>query len=151
MNNQQKEAQDPPADVITAREQIVTGGHVEDGNEMGTVRIHNNVIAVIARLAALKVPGVVEMSGTLVDGIAGMIGKKSADRGIRVEVEENAVAIDLHVVLEYGVRIPQVCWQLQHDICEAVEKMTGKQVKVVNVVVQGVHMPGAPAQEAPKT
>ncbi|NKB22982.1 MAG: Asp23/Gls24 family envelope stress response protein [Kiritimatiellae bacterium] len=116
--------------------------HLEEGTDLGAIRIHNNVIAVISRLAALKVPGVAGMSSTLVDDIAGIIGKKNIDRGIRVEVEENTVIIDLHVIFEYGVRIPQVSWQLQNDIREAIEQMTGKHVKAVNVVVQSVRMPG---------
>jgi uncharacterized alkaline shock family protein YloU len=115
--------------------------HLEDGTELGSVQIHSNVITTIARLAALKVPGVMEMSGTFVDGLAGMIGKKSIDRGIRVDEEENTFVIELHVVLEYGVRIPQVAWQLQNDVRQAVEQMTGKNVKCVNIVVQGVRLP----------
>ena len=119
----------------------VVGEHLEEGTDLGAIQFHNNVIAFIARLSALKVPGVVEMSGSLVDGIAGMIGKKSSDRGIRVDLEENTVAIELHVVLEYGVRIPQVAWQIQNEVRQAVSQMTGKNVKSVNVVVQSVRLP----------
>ncbi len=111
---------------------------------MGNVQIHNNVIATIARLAALKVPGVIEMGGGIVEGIAGMISKKGADRGIRVEVNENSVTLELRVVLEYGVRIPHVAWQLQTETRQAVEQMTGKAVKAVEVVVEGVKMPTGP-------
>jgi uncharacterized alkaline shock family protein YloU len=116
--------------------------HLEEGTQLGAVQIHNNVIATIARLAALKVPGVVEMSGTFVDGLAGMIGKKAVDRGIHVVVEDNAVVMELHVVLEFGVRIPQVAWQIQNEVRQAVEHMTGKVVKAVNVIVQTLRFPG---------
>lgn len=115
--------------------------HVENGNELGSVQIHNSVIAAIARVAATKIQGVVEMSGGLVDGLAGMIGKKSSDRGIRVEAQEHAVTIELHVILEYGVRIPHVAWQIQTDVRKAVEEMTGKPVKAVQVIVQGIRIP----------
>lgn len=115
--------------------------HVENSNELGTVQIHNSVIAAITRVAALKVPGVIELSGGLVDGLAGMIGKKSGDRGIRVDFEETAVSIELHVVLAFGVRIPHVAWQIQTEVRKAVEQMTGKPVKAVNVVIQSVRMP----------
>ncbi len=125
--------------------------HIEDGTDLGAIHIHNNVISIIARLTALKVPGVVEMSGTLVDGLAGMIGKRASDRGTRVDVDENAVSIELHVVLEYGVRIPQVAWQIQNDVRQAVSQMTGKNVRTVNVVIQSVRLPqdkaSAPSQE----
>ena len=124
--------------------------HLEDGTDLGAIHIHNNVISIIARLTALKVPGVVEMIGSFVDGLAGMIGKKTNDRGIRVDVVDNMVTIELHVVLEYGVRIPQVAWQLQNDIRQAVEQMTGKSVKTVNVVVQSVRLPGGAKNGAPE-
>lgn len=114
---------------------------VENANELGTVQIHNSVIASITRVAALKVPGVIELPGGLVDGLAGMIGKKGGDRGIRVEFEEAAVAIEVNVVLAFGVRIPHVAWQIQTEVRKAVEQMTGKPVKAVNVVIQSVRMP----------
>ncbi|HMP77109.1 MAG TPA: Asp23/Gls24 family envelope stress response protein [Kiritimatiellia bacterium] len=127
----------------------VSAEHVENSNELGTVQIHNSVIAMITRTATLKIDGVVELSGGLVDGLAGMIGKKSSDRGIRVEFEDTAVSIEVHVVLAFGVRIPHIAWQIQTEVRKAVEQMTGKPVKAVNVVVQGVRMPAqpAPAQE----
>ncbi len=117
--------------------------HVENGTELGSVQIHNSVIAAIAREAALKIPGVVELSGGLVDGLAGMIGKKSSDRGIRVEHQDTAVSLELHVVLEFGTRIPHVAWQVQTEVRASVEKMTGKPVKAVNVIVQGIRLPAA--------
>ncbi len=119
----------------------VAGERFEEGTDLGAIQIHNNVISIIARLSALKVPGVVEMSGSLVDGLAGMIGKKPADCGIRVDLDENNVNIELHVVLEYGVRIPQVAWQIQNEVRQAVGQMTGKNVRSVNVVVQSVRLP----------
>jgi len=124
---------------------------LENGNELGGVQIHHSVIASIARVAALKIPGVVEMSGGIVDGLAGMIGKKSADRGIRVEFQESSVTLELNVVLEYGTRIPHVAWQIQTEVRRAVEQMTGKPVKAVHVVVQGIRLPPqetSPAREA---
>ncbi len=114
---------------------------MEEGNEVGSIRIHNNVIASIARLAALKVPGVAELSASVLDGLAGMLGKKASGSGIRVELTEEGVLLDVHVVLEYGVRIPQVSWQLQNDIKNAVEHMTGKSVLAVNITVQSVRLP----------
>lgn len=117
--------------------------HVENSNELGTVQIHNSVIAAITREASLKIHGVLELSGGLVDGLAGMIGKKTGDRGIRVESEDTAVVIEVHVILAYGVRIPHVAWQIQTEVRKAVEQMTGKPVKAVNVIVQGVRMPPA--------
>jgi len=105
----------------------------------GQININNNVIAVIAHETAKKMPGVVELQGSLADGIAGMIGKKPKDKGIRIGKEnEELLTIDLCVVLEFGVRIPEVCVQLQSAIKDAVEDMTGQKVYAVNVVVQGI-------------
>ncbi len=113
----------------------------EEDNEdagIGSVRIHNNVIAVIAHEAAMRVPGVVELSGTLVDGLADMIGKRSRDRGIRVLESETTIAVELTVVLEYGRYIPEICGKLQIEVRQAIEDMTGKKVHAVNVAVQGI-------------
>ena len=111
----------------------------KDDAGLGSVRIHNNVISVIAHEAADRVPGVVELSGTLVDGLADIIGKGSRDRGIRVAVEsENTITVELTVVLEYGVNIPETCGQLQNEVRKSVEDMTGKKVQAVNVSVQGI-------------
>ena len=109
------------------------------GSEYGQIRINNNVIAIIAHETAKKVPGVVELQGSLADDLAGIMGKKAKDKGIRVEKEtEELLTIDLTVVLEYGVRIPEICVQLQSAVKKAVEELTGQQVYAVNVVVQGI-------------
>jgi uncharacterized alkaline shock family protein YloU len=107
------------------------------GSQYGQIQIHDDVISMIAHETAKNVPGVVELSGSLVDGIAGMIGKK--DRGIRVEKEnEGVLSIDLTVVLEFGVSIPEICQQLQSTVKKAVEDMTGKDIYAVNVFVSGI-------------
>jgi len=118
------------------------------GSEYGQISINNNVIAIIAHETAKKVPGVVELQGSLADDLAGMIGKKSKDKGIRIEKEnEELLTIDLTVVLEFGVRIPDICVQLQSSVKEAVEDMTGQQVYAVNIVVQGIRNPKAKVEE----
>ncbi len=118
-----------------------------ESSELGAITIHHGVIAVIARIAALKVPGVVEMSGSFTDGLAGLIGKSSSDRGIRVEADAQGVSLDLHVVIEYGVKIPPAAWQVQSEVRRSVEELTGKRVKAVNVIIQGVRSPGGAGLE----
>ncbi|WP_372796018.1 Asp23/Gls24 family envelope stress response protein [Pontiella sp.] len=123
--------------VMDTQELSVVPDHT--GSEYGQISINNNVVAIIAHETAKKVPGVVELQGTLADGIAGMIGKKAKDKGIRIEKEsEELLTIDLTVVLEFGVKIPDICVQLQSAVKEAVEEMTGQKVYAVNVVVQGI-------------
>jgi len=121
--------------------------HGEDGTELGAIRVHNSVIAAIARLAALKVPGVVEMSGSFTEGLASMVGKASFDRGIKVDMEDQKLNLDLHIVIAFGVRIPQVAWSIQNDVRKAIEDMTGKKIGLINVIVQGVRLP-EPVAEA---
>lgn len=119
----------------------------EEGTELGAIRVHHGVIAAIARLAALKVPGVLDMSGSFTDGIASMINKNVADRGINVEVNERGVSVELNIVIEYGVRIPQVAWRIQNDVRGAIEEMTGQKVRTVDVVVQGIRCTADQKQE----
>ena len=118
------------------------------GSEYGQIQIYNNVIAIIAHETAKNVPGVVELQGSLADDLAGMIGKRSKDKGIRVEKEnEEHLVINLAVVLEFGVRIPDICVQLQQAVKEAVEEMTGQHVYAVNVMVQGIRNTGMKKEE----
>lgn len=112
------------------------------GSEYGEINIHDDVITIIARETAKKVPGVVELTNSsLVGGIASMIGKKKELR-VRVGKENEVVrSIDLAVTLEYGVCIPEICQQLQRAVKQAVEDMTGNPIYAVNVSVQGVRCP----------
>jgi uncharacterized alkaline shock family protein YloU len=110
-----------------------------DDAGLGVVRIHNNVIAVIAHEAADRVPGVVELSGTLVDDLVDIIGKRPRDRGVRVAVESgNTIVVELTAVLEYGVYIPEVCGKLQLEVRKSIEELTGKRVQAVNISVQSI-------------
>ncbi len=102
------------------------------------VKISEEVVKVIAGLAAADVEGVAGMSGGLVGGIAAMLGRKDLSRGVRVQVGEKEAVLDLFVVVRYGVSIPQVAQRVQEKVKEAVETMTGLTVTEVNIHVQGV-------------
>jgi uncharacterized alkaline shock family protein YloU len=108
-------------------------------NDVGTVRIANEVVGIIAGLAATEVEGVAGMSGGIAGGIAEMLGKKNLSKGVKVEVGEKEAAIDLYMIMEYGVKIPDVAWDVQGNVRQAIEDMTGLQVIEVNVHVQGVN------------
>ncbi len=110
-------------------------------NDAGSIRISDEAIAVIAGLAALEIEGVASMAQGTVDGIAEMLGvKPSQGRGVKVEVRNEDVAIEIHVFVEFGVDIPIVCQKVQDKVREAVEDMTGLNVSAVNISVQGVKM-----------
>ncbi|NLY88037.1 MAG: Asp23/Gls24 family envelope stress response protein [Firmicutes bacterium] len=104
----------------------------------GTVRIANEVVGIIAGLAATEVRGVAGMSGGVVDGISELLKKKNLSKGVRVEVGEKEAAVDLYVVIEYGARIPDVAIEIQENVKRAIEGMTGLKVVEVNVHIQGV-------------
>lgn len=103
-----------------------------------SVKIADEVVGVIAGIAAAEVEGVASMSGGVVSGLGEMLGKKSFSKGVKVEVGERQAALDLYVVMEYGVRIPDVARLVQENVKRAVESMTGLQVIEVNVHVAGV-------------
>lgn len=112
-----------------------------EDNELGTVKITNEVVSVIAGLAATEVDGIAGMSGGLAGGIAEILGRRNLGKGVKVEVGEREAAIDLYVIVDYGVPIPEIAWKVQQNVKKAVESMTGREVVEVNVHVQGVHFP----------
>ena len=115
-------------------------------SELGETRIANEVVSIIAGLAATEVKGVAGMSGGVVGGIAEMLGRRNLTKGVKVEVGEEQAAVDLYVIMEYGVRIPDVAWQIQENVKRTIETMTGLEVLEVNVHVQGGHFQ-APEEE----
>ena len=106
--------------------------------EYGEIKIADEVIATIAGLAATEVQGVSGMSGGLADGIAEILGKKSLSKGVKLDVMENGVSIDLYIVVDYGVKIPDIAWKIQDNVKTTIESMTGKNVIDVNINIQGV-------------
>lgn len=110
----------------------------EERTGLGSIRIADDVVKVIAGLAAMDIKGVAGMSGGFAGGIAELLGRKNLSKGIKVEVGEKEAAIDLSVILEYGVRIPDVAAEIQESVKNAVERMTGLVVVEANVNVQGV-------------
>lgn len=106
--------------------------------ELGNIRIADDVVAIIAGLAATEVEGVVGMSGGLAGGIADMLGKRNLSKGVRVEVGERQTSVDLFIIVKFGARIPDVAWNIQENVKKAIESMTGLEAIKVNVHVQGV-------------
>lgn len=110
--------------------------------DMGIVKISDEVVGVISGLAATEIKGVVGMSANLVGGITQILtGKKNLSKGVKVNVGESSATIDLFVVIEYGVRIPDVAKMVQDNVKKTVEAMTGLVVSAVNVHVQNVAIP----------
>lgn len=110
-------------------------------NALGTIRIADEVVSIIAGLAATEVEGVAGMSGGIAGGIAEILGRKNFSKGVKVEVGEKEAAIDLYIIVKYGVRIPDIALNVQEAVKAAIENMTGLSTVEVNVHVQGVGFP----------
>lgn len=107
--------------------------------DRGIVKISDEVVEVIAGIAASEIKGVVGMSASLVNGISQILsGKKNLSKGVKVNVGEDSASIDLYIVVEYGIKIPELCDEVQNNVKKAVESMTGLNVSGVNVYVQNV-------------
>ena len=121
--------------ITTSTEEIVV--NTADNNK---IKIADEVVAVIAGKAVCEVQGVYEMSGGFAGGIGEVLsGKKNLAKGIKVVVTEKDAKIDVNIIVEYGVRIPEIAFEIQTKVKKAVETMTGLKVSEVNVHVQGVN------------
>jgi uncharacterized alkaline shock family protein YloU len=116
----------------------------DDQPDLGDIKINHNVIAGIVRLAALQVKGVSGVGGGIVDGIGEIFTKKEADnRGVRViESETGAYEIEVRLIVIYGSEIGQTAYDVQVDVRKQVMAMTGKEVQKVDVIIEGVRIPG---------
>lgn len=114
---------------------------VDTNNDKGTVTVANDVIAIIAGLAATEIDGVAGMSGGIVGGIAELLGRKNLAKGIKVSVVDKQVIVDVSMIVRYGVKINEVCYAVQDKIIDRVETMTGMKVEKVNVTVLGLEFP----------
>lgn len=114
--------------------------NVEEVNEAEGIKISNDVIAVIAGVAASEVSGVASMAGGLTGGLTEALkGKKNLAKGIKVDATDSTAKIDVNIIVEYGSRIPDVAFEIQNRVKKSVENMTGLKVSEVNVHVQGVN------------
>ena len=105
----------------------------------GKVNISDEVVAAIAGIAAGEIDGVAGMAGGVVGGIAEKLGaKKSPQKGVKVSVSPDGAVIDLFIIVDFGVRIPELAWEIQENVKNSVETMTGIDVLSVNVRIEGV-------------
>jgi uncharacterized alkaline shock family protein YloU len=114
----------------------------------GNIRISDDVVATIAGMAALETPGIAGMSGGISEGLAKRLSGKNVQKGVSVEVGQLEAAIDLRVIVQFGIPIQSVCRQLQDNVRQAVENMTGLHVVEVNVKVEGVAFKDEEKEEA---
>lgn len=119
----------------------------KDAN-LGIVKISDDVVCVIAGIAAAEINGIVEISQGVTGGLTQILtGKKNPSKGVKVTVEEESTNIDLVIAVEYGVKIPDVVLQVQENVKKTVETMTGLKVSAVNVSVQNILVPKTVSEE----
>ena len=112
---------------------------IKDDN-LGEVRIADEVVAIIAGLAATEVEGVSSMAGNITNELVSKLGMKNLSKGIKVEVKENVVKVDVALNIRFGYAIPEVSTKVQERVKSAVENMTGLEESHVNVRIASVNM-----------
>ncbi len=118
--------------------------------EVNSIKIAPEVVATIAGISTTEIDGVAGMcSSSFAGGIAEILGgKKNPAKGIKVDIKENSTIIDLYIIVDYGIRIPELAWEIQENVKNNVETMTGLTVEKVNIHVDGVSF--KKAEEAEK-
>lgn len=110
-------------------------------NELGQINISDNVIAVIAGMAATECYGLVGMaSRNIQDGLSEILGKEQFDRGVDVRLDGDQLEIDLYIIVEYGINITQVSYNVMEKVKYTVENLVGIKVSRINTRVQGVRV-----------
>ena len=122
-----------------AKEQEITNNYtIQEEHMMGEVQIADEVVAIIAGLAATDVKGVASMYGNITNGLVAKLGMKNLSKGVKISVEEGEVVVDLAINLEYGYNIPDVTANVQDRVKSAIENMAGLKVLDVNINIVGV-------------
>ena len=113
---------------------------VQEDENLGSVQIADEVVAMIASLAATEVDGVSAMGGNITNELMSKVGVKNLTKGVKVEVIGSSVKVELVVLLEYGYNIPATSQKVQERVKNAIENMTGLTVTDVNIRIAGVNM-----------
>ncbi len=116
-------------------------------HDFGEIIVAEEVIVTIAGLAATKIEGVAGMSGGFVDGIVEILGKRNLAKGVKVEILKEAVIVDLYLIVEYGVKIPDIAWKIQDNVKNTIESMLSMRVEDVNIHIQGVNFPDTQTED----
>jgi uncharacterized alkaline shock family protein YloU len=113
---------------------------VYEKERIGEVQIADEVVAIIAGLAATEVSGVDSMAGNITNELVGKLGMKNLSKGVKVDVTEEHVSVDLSLNMKYGYNIPEVSEKVQEKVKSAIENMTGLTVLDVNIKIAGVNL-----------
>lgn len=110
------------------------------GDNLGEVRIADEVVAIIAGLAATEVEGVSSMAGNITNELVSKLGMKNLSKGIKIEIQEGTVNVDVALNISFGYAIPEVSTKVQERVKAAIENMTGLEVGCVDIRIASVNM-----------
>lgn len=113
---------------------------IHETGEIGSVEIADEVVAIIAGLAATEVDGVDSMAGNITKELVGRLGMKNLSKGVKIQMMDTSVSVDLALNIKYGFSIPEVASAVQEKVKSAIETMTGLEVLDVNVRISNVHL-----------
>lgn len=124
-----------------AKETEIRSTHkLYEKDTLGEVQIADEVVAIIAGLAATEVDGVDSMAGNITNELVGKLGMKNLSKGVKVDVTEEHVSVDLSLNIKFGYNIPEVSEKVQDRVKTAIENMTGLTVLDVNIRIAGVNL-----------
>ncbi|GLI83306.1 Asp23/Gls24 family envelope stress response protein [Rossellomorea marisflavi] len=121
---------------MAENQNLLQMSHGKDG--LGKIEIAPEVIEVIAGIAASEVEGVSQMRGNFASGVVERLGKKNHGKGVKVELAEDGILIDVYCIMQFGVSIPTVAQKIQDNIRQALLNMTALEAEEVNVHIVGV-------------
>lgn len=110
----------------------------EVNENSGSIKISDEVIATIASVAVSEIDGVCGLMGSIAGELALKFGKKNVNKGIKVVSNDTEATIDISLIVKYGIRIPEIAWEVQENVKKSVESMSGLSVTKVNIHVAGV-------------
>ncbi|MEE1243127.1 Asp23/Gls24 family envelope stress response protein [Frisingicoccus sp.] len=113
---------------------------IHDDRMIGEVQIADEVVAIIAGLAATEVKGVASMYGNITNELVAKLGMKNLSKGVKIQVVDGKVSVDLAINMEYGYNIPEVTSAVQERVKSAIETMTALDVEDVNIRIAGVNL-----------
>lgn len=122
------------------REENQNSYTIQSDETIGQVQIADEVVAIIAGLAATEVEGVASMAGNITNELVSKLGMRSLSRGIKINVEDGEVTVDVALNIEYGYSVPKTSRLVQEKVKASIENMTGLTVKDVNISIASVCM-----------
>lgn len=111
---------------------------IHENGQVGAVQIADEVVSIIAGLAAMETDGVASIADSSANELAGKLGMKTAPKGCKVTVMDTSVSCDLSLNMKYGYSIPETALNVQEHVKNAIENMTGLAVIDVNIRIAGI-------------